>query len=161
MLVLALRYTAHPEVGTVLSFLLDKDYIKFRGQITLLFGLSSYYLFFGRFVHFGEKVKCHCEAVNCQGYLGSQIKNPIQSILATVAPQVQLREYSPMHHEAPRLKPINHLLPWTNCIEVSFNLRSKRKIDRLCWARKKKRTSLVPSSTSMPASPSEVPAADF
>lgn len=63
--------------------------------------------------------------------------------------------------EATRLKPINHLLPWTNCIEVSFNLRSKRKISRLCWARKKKRTSLVASSTSMPTSMSEVPAADI
>ncbi|CAD6250370.1 unnamed protein product [Miscanthus lutarioriparius] len=114
-----------------------------------------------RFVHFGEKVKCHCEAVNCQGYLGSQIKNPIQSILATAAPQGQLRENSSTQQETPRLKPINHLLPWTNCIEVSFNLRSKRKISRLCWARKKKRTFLEASSTSMPTSMSEVPAADI
>ncbi|KAL6633998.1 hypothetical protein ACP70R_026669 [Stipagrostis hirtigluma subsp. patula] len=104
-----------------------------------------------RFVHFGEKVKCHCEALNCQGYLGSQIKNPTQNALAIAAPQGQLNGSLPTQQDgsASIFKPVTHLLPWTNCIEVSFNLRSKRKIDRLCWGRKRKRSSLVPYSTSM------------
>ncbi|CAL5020960.1 unnamed protein product [Urochloa decumbens] len=111
-----------------------------------------------RFVHFGEKVKCHCEAAKCQGYLGSQIKNPTQNYLAIVAEQEQLREHSPTRHSsAPVLESMAHLLPWANCTE-SFNLRSKGKISRLRWASKRKRTSLVVSSTSMPTSVSEVPA---
>ncbi|XP_062219607.1 histone-lysine N-methyltransferase ASHR3-like [Phragmites australis] len=115
-----------------------------------------------RFVHFGEKVKCHCEALNCQGYLGSQIKNPTQNALATASLQGQLLEYLPTQDSsASALKPMTHLLPWTNCIEVSFNLRSKRKINRLCWGGKRKRTSLVVSSTSMQTSLSEAPAVDL
>ncbi|CAO2046543.1 unnamed protein product [Urochloa humidicola] len=106
-----------------------------------------------RFVHFGEKVTCHCEARNCQGYLGSQIKNPTQNYLAIVAEQEQSRA-------APILESMAHLLPWANCTE-SFNLRSKGKISRIRWASKRKRTSLVVSSTSMPTLVSEVPAADI
>lgn len=105
-----------------------------------------------RFVHFGEKVKCYCGANNCQGYLGSQIKNPTQNALAAAAPEGQLHRSLPTQPgtSAPRFKPMTHLLPWTNCIEVPFNLRSKRKINRLCWGRKRKRTCLAgPSSTSM------------
>ncbi|RCV07254.1 hypothetical protein SEVIR_1G233300v4 [Setaria viridis] len=115
-----------------------------------------------RFVHFGEKVKCHCQALNCQGYLGSQIKNPTQNYLAIVAEQEQLREHSPTQRRssAPILESMAHLLPWANCTEA-FNLRSKGKIIRLCWAGKRKRTSLAVSSTSMPTLVSEVPAADI
>ena len=29
---------------------------------------------FHRFVQFGPEVKCHCGAVNCQGYLGAKRK---------------------------------------------------------------------------------------
>ncbi|TVU29294.1 hypothetical protein EJB05_20854 [Eragrostis curvula] len=103
-----------------------------------------------RFVHFGRKVKCRCGALNCQGYLGSQLKNPTQNALAVAAPNGQLHDSLPTQQEgsASEFKPMTHLLPWTNCIDVSFNLRSKRKLSRLCWGRKRKRTSLVAYSTS-------------
>ncbi|KAM0870563.1 hypothetical protein ACQ4PT_039935 [Festuca glaucescens] len=98
-----------------------------------------------RFVHFGEKVKCNCGAKSCQGYLGIQLKNPSQDALAAAALENQLL--------APpsSLKPETHLLPWTNCIEVPFNLRSKTKIDRICWGRKRQRTSIIDPSPSTPA----------
>ncbi|KAJ1279934.1 hypothetical protein BS78_04G193300 [Paspalum vaginatum] len=117
-----------------------------------------------RFVHFGEKVKCHCEARNCLGYLGNQIKNP--NALATAAPQGQLQEYpsssTQQGSSATISKPGPHfLLPWTSCIDTSFNLRSKRKIYRLCWAVKRKRTSRLASSKSMLPSVKEIPAADI
>jgi len=102
-----------------------------------------------RFVHFGEKVECHCEAPNCQGYLGNQIKNPTQNALAIKEEQEKSCEHSPIQHgsSASILHSMTHLLPWTNpnCIEVSFNLRSKSKITRICWVGKRKRTSLVAS----------------
>ncbi|PUZ76508.1 hypothetical protein GQ55_1G296600 [Panicum hallii var. hallii] len=102
-----------------------------------------------RFVHFGEKVECHCEAPNCQGYLGNQIKNPTQNALAIKEEQEKSHEHSPIQHgsTASILHSMSHLLPWTNpnCIEVSFNLRSKSKITRICWVGKRKRTSLVAS----------------
>ncbi|KAF8677836.1 hypothetical protein HU200_046427 [Digitaria exilis] len=115
-----------------------------------------------RFVHFGEKVQCHCEAPNCQGYLGSQIKNPTQNALAIIEEQEKLRQPSPTQcSSAPVLESMAHLLPWSaNCIEASFNLRSKNKISRICWVGKRKRTSLVVSSTSVPTSVRDVPAAD-
>lgn len=107
-----------------------------------------------RFVHFGEKVKCHCGAKSCQGYLGSQLKNPTQDALAAASQLLTQGSFSPS-----RLKPETHLLPWTNCIEVPFNLRSKTKIDRLCWGRKRQRTSLVdPSAGSMQTSDIEAAA---
>lgn len=92
-----------------------------------------------RFVHFGEKVKCNCGAKSCQGYLGIQLKNPSQDALVAAALA------SPSS-----LKPETHLLPWTNCIEVPFNLRSKTKIDRICWGRKRQRTSIIDPSPSTP-----------
>jgi len=102
-----------------------------------------------RFVHFGEKVECHCEAPNCQGYLGNQIKNPTQNALTIKDEQEKSREHSPIQHgsSVSILHSMSHLLPWTNpnCIEVSFNLRSKSKITRICWVGKRKRTSLVAS----------------
>jgi hypothetical protein len=106
-------------------------------------------LFIYRFVHFGEKVECHCEAPNCQGYLGNQIKNPTQNALAIKEELEKSHEHSPIQHgsTASILHSMSHLLPWTNpnCIEVSFNLRSKSKITRICWVGKRKRTSLVAS----------------
>ncbi|CAM0953233.1 unnamed protein product [Alopecurus aequalis] len=105
-----------------------------------------------RFVHFGEKVKCHCGAKTCQGFLGIQLKNPARDALAAVAAlENQLGGCSPS-----RLKPETHLLPWTNCIEVPFNLRSKTKIDKICWGRKRQRTSIIdpsPSSVMEAAAP--------
>ncbi|XP_047046855.1 histone-lysine N-methyltransferase ASHR3-like [Lolium rigidum] len=96
-----------------------------------------------RFVHFGEKVKCNCGAKSCQGYLGIQLKNPSQDALVAAALA------SPSS-----LKPETHLLPWTNCIEVPFNLRSKTKIDRICWGRKRQRTSIIDPSPSTPVTES-------
>jgi histone-lysine N-methyltransferase SETD2 len=127
-----------------------------------LLGATIICWFFCRFVHFGKKVKCHCQAVNCQGYLGSQIKNPTQNYLAIVAEkEEELREHSPTQRSsAPTLESMAHLLPWANCTE-SFNLRSKGKITHLYWIGKRKRTSLTVASTSMPTSVSEVPAADI
>uniref|UniRef100_A0ACD5YCN0 Uncharacterized protein n=1 Tax=Avena sativa TaxID=4498 RepID=A0ACD5YCN0_AVESA len=96
-----------------------------------------------RFVHFGEKVKCNCGAKSCQGYLGIQLKNPTQGAQTAAAALENEGDCSPS-----RLKPETHLLPWTNCIEVPFNLRSKTKIDRLCWGRKRQRTSIIDPSPS-------------
>ncbi|KAM3226639.1 hypothetical protein ACQJBY_058968 [Aegilops geniculata] len=114
-----------------------------------------------RFVHFGEKVKCHCGAKSCQGYLGSQLKNPTQNALAAAALEnkllVQQGGCSPS-----RVKTETRLLPWTNCIEVPFNLRSKTKIDRICWGHKRQRTSLLdPSSSSASVQPSDIEAGAF
>ena len=117
----------------------------------ICFALSNnnFACFFDRFVHFGEKVECHCEAPNCQGYLGNQIKNPTQNALTIKDEQEKSREHSPIQHgsSVSILHSMSHLLPWTNpnCIEVSFNLRSKSKITRICWVGKRKRTSLVAS----------------
>ncbi|KAL5213291.1 hypothetical protein ABZP36_024138 [Zizania latifolia] len=115
-----------------------------------------------RFVHFGEKVKCYCGARNCQGYLGSQLKNPTQNALAIAALENQLLGSLPTQQDnssASRHKPMTHLLPWTNCIEVPFNLRSKRKINRICWGCKRKRSSLaLPSPTSTPTPVTEAAA---
>ena len=131
-------------------FLIDQEY---RDNWTLYihFALSNnnFTCLFDRFVHFGEKVECHCEAPNCQGYLGNQIKNPTQNALAIKEEQEKSCEHSPIQHgsSASILHSMTHLLPWTNpnCIEVSFNLRSKSKITRICWVGKRKRTSLVAS----------------
>ncbi|KAF0933606.1 hypothetical protein E2562_018848 [Oryza meyeriana var. granulata] len=102
-----------------------------------------------RFVHFGEKVKCYCGAHNCQGYLGNQIKNPTLAALEN-----QLLEAFPAQDiYASRHKPMTHLLPWTNCIEVPFNLRSKRKINRICWGCKRKRSAVAVTSPTSIAAP--------
>uniref|UniRef100_A0A0D9YUU6 Histone-lysine N-methyltransferase n=1 Tax=Oryza glumipatula TaxID=40148 RepID=A0A0D9YUU6_9ORYZ len=73
-----------------------------------------------RFVHFGEKVKCYCGAQNCQGYLGNQIKNPTQRALAIAALENEWLESLKIQQDtsASRHKPMIHLLPWTNCIEL-------------------------------------------
>uniref|UniRef100_A0A0E0CNB2 Histone-lysine N-methyltransferase n=1 Tax=Oryza meridionalis TaxID=40149 RepID=A0A0E0CNB2_9ORYZ len=108
-----------------------------------------------RFVHFGEKVKCYCGAQNCQGYLGNQIKNPTQRALAIAALENEWLESLKIQQDtsASRHKPMTHLLPWTNCIEVPFNLRSKRKINRICWGCKRRRSAVaVTSPTSIQAS---------
>ncbi|KAL5207836.1 hypothetical protein ABZP36_032271 [Zizania latifolia] len=106
-----------------------------------------------RFVHFGEKVKCYCRARNCHGYLGSKLKNPTHNALAISASENQQLGSLPTQQDssAIRHKPMTHLLPWTNCIEIPFNLRSKRKINRICWGCKRKRSSLaLPSPTTTP-----------
>ncbi|EEE57356.1 hypothetical protein OsJ_07493 [Oryza sativa Japonica Group] len=115
-----------------------------------------------RFVHFGEKVKCYCGAQNCQGYLGNQIKNPTQRALAIAALENEWLESLKIQQDtsASRHKPMTHLLPWTNCIEVPFNLRSKRKIHRICWGCKRRRSAVaVTSPTSIQASVTEAAAA--
>ncbi|XP_052145694.1 histone-lysine N-methyltransferase ASHR3-like isoform X2 [Oryza glaberrima] len=115
-----------------------------------------------RFVHFGEKVKCYCGAQNCQGYLGNQIKNPTQRALAIAALENEWLESLKIQQDtsASRHKPMTHLLPWTNCIEVPFNLRSKRKINRICWGCKRRRSAVaVTSPTSIQASVTEAAAA--
>uniref|UniRef100_A0A0D9VI72 SET domain-containing protein n=1 Tax=Leersia perrieri TaxID=77586 RepID=A0A0D9VI72_9ORYZ len=108
-----------------------------------------------RFVHFGEKVKCYCGAQNCQGYLGNQIKNPTQSALAVAVLENQLLGSLPTQEDtsASRHKPTTHLLPWTNCIEVPFNLRSKRKINRICWGCKRKRSAVAATSPTSISAP--------